>query len=199
MSSFKNNTAMYGSINEPHSRKINHIHEKITKEGNANKILSVILDMIKEIKEEEDILTHNLNMLLGFVIHMDDNGLNTIKRTLRLNNIYDLIDATPKDINDISEQELPQIYKEKLLKLRIYLKNTNKIYTFLMKTKFLTQHEAIYVSKKLGILKPDDLKGFTKKDIDNNIIKLTEEKKEKLSNLIQAIRNGLNKISPSSP
>jgi hypothetical protein len=153
--------------------------------------------MIKEIKEEEDILTHNLNMLLGYVIHMDDNGLNTetIQRTLRLNNIYDLIDATPKDIN---ESELPQIYKEKLLKLRIYLKNTNKIYTFLMKTKILTQHEAIYVSKKLGILNPDDIQHFNEKDI-NSINKLTEEKKEKLSNLIQAIRNGEKKISPSSP
>ena len=80
--------------------------------------------MIKEIKEEEDILTHNLNMLLGYVIHMDDNGLNTetIQRTLRLNNIYDLIDATPKDINDINESELPQIYKVKLLALRKSLK-----------------------------------------------------------------------------
>jgi hypothetical protein len=130
--------------------------------------------MIKEIKEEEDILTHNLNMLLGYVIHMDDNGLNTIQRTLRLNNIYDLIDATPKDINDISEQELPQIYKVKLLALRKSLQTKNKIYTFLMKTKILTQHEAIYVSETLGILKPDDFQHFSEKDI-NSIKKLTKE------------------------
>jgi hypothetical protein len=174
MSSFKNNTAMF-----------------IDK-----KSLSVILNMIKEINKEEDILTYNLNMLLGSVIRIDDidNDLNTIKRTLRLNNIYDLIDATP---NDINVSELPQIYKDKLLKLRIYLKNINKIYTFLMKTKFLTQHEAIYVSETLGILKPDDLKHFTVNDI-NSIKKLTKEKKGQLLVLIEDILNGKKETSSSS-
>jgi hypothetical protein len=49
-----------------------------------------------------------------------------------------------------------------------------------MKTKILTQHEAIYVYKEFGILNPNDIQHFSEKDIDNNIIKLTEEKKKLL-------------------
>ena len=66
-----------------------------------------------------------------------------------------------------------------------------------MKNKILTQHEAIHVYKVFGILNPDDLHDFTQKDI-NSIKKLKEEKKGKLWNLIQDIRTGEKKISPSS-
>jgi len=199
--SFKNKTAKYGSINEPHSGKINDVQKNITMEGDANRILRVILDMRKKIKEDEQILRHNLYItFIGNGINRNHNTsyISNIIRILLLNNLYDLIDATPKDIKDISEQELPQIYKDKLLALRKYLKTKNKIYTLLMKDKILTQHEAIHVYKVLGILNPDDFEYFSKEDIDNEDIKLTTEKRDKLWNLIQEIRNGNKKISPSS-
>jgi signal recognition particle subunit SRP54 len=82
-------------------------------------------------------------------------------------------------------------------KLAKYLKTQKKIYTLLMKDKILTQHEAIHVYKELGILKPDDLKHFTEKDI-NSIKKLTKEKKGQLWELIEDIRNGEKKTSSSS-
>jgi hypothetical protein len=158
------------------------------------------LKEIKEIKEEKEKLIDYLNnAFTGDGINTNYNApyITYIIQTLRFNNIYDLIDATPKDINDISEQELPQIYKVKLLALRKSLKTTYKLYTFLMKNKNLTQHEAIYVYKTLGILNPDDLVGFSKRDIDS-ITKLTNEKKGKLWNLIEDLQSGKKKISPSS-
>ena len=115
--------------------------------------------------------------------------------TLQLRNIYDLIDAKPKDINDTV---FPQIYKVMLLALRKNLKKGTKGYTFLMKTKFLTQHEAIYVCATLGIKIPINLTLFNKQDLNEKLTKLTTEKRDKLWNLIQDIRNGNKKISPSS-
>jgi hypothetical protein len=202
MSSFKSKIAKYGDINKLKLEKIEDIEKEITMEGDANRILSVILNMIKEINEDEQILMHHLEgTFIGNGINTNYNAsyITYIIQTLRFNNIYDLIDATPKDIKDISEQELPQIYKDKLLALRKSLKTTNKIYTLLMKDKNLTQHEAIYVSKILGILNPKDFKYFTKKDIDDNINKLTTEKKEKLWILIKDLQqSGKKKISQSS-
>jgi hypothetical protein len=195
MTSFKNKTAKYGLINVPHSGKIIDIQENITMEGDANKILSVILDMREKIKEDEQILFHNLDTTFeGYGINRNHNTsyIYNIIRILRLNNLYDLIDVTPKDIKDI--QELPQIYKEKLLALRKDLKTNNKIYTFLMKNKILTQHEAIHVYKEFGILNPDDLHFFSQNEI-NSIKKLKKEKKDKLLILIRDINK---KISPSS-
>lgn len=197
MKSFKNKTTKYGLINVPHSGKIIDIQENITREGDANKILSVILDMREKINEDEEILCHKLDItFVGDGINKNHNTsyIYNIIRVLRLNNLYDLIDVTPKAINDISEQELPQIYKGKLLALRKNLKTNNKIYTFLMKNKILTQHEAIHVYKEFGILNPDDLQYFTQEDIKK--LKLKEEKKKKL--LILILDKGNKKISPSS-
>jgi hypothetical protein len=104
-----------------------------------------------------------------------------ISKSLKLTNIYDLIDVKNEDITGLSKIEIPKEYIISLLRLRRDLVEKYKVLLFLMKTtKFLTFYEAKYVYKTLGILKTGDLMHFTKKDIDNNIIKLTEEKKKRL-------------------
>jgi len=176
-------------------KKIQIIKDEITREGDANKILIAIDSIREEIRREEE----SLNYLIEDYLNLNGEGIINeyhnrsymymFIHTLQLYNIYDLIDAKPKDINDIDDTLFPQIYKEKLLAFRKNLRYDNKCYTFLMKTKFLTQHEAIYVCAKLGIKIPTDLTIINKQAL-RRIEILTEEKREKLWNLIVDIKSG---------
>jgi len=201
--SFEYKTDEFSFRSTTEQKKIEIIKDKITREGNANKISIAIDSIRKEIREEEEYLKYLIRNYLKYngngIINKyhNDSYMYLFIETLQLKNIYDLIDAKPKDINDIDDTLFPQIYKDKLLALRKNLKKETKGYTFLMKTKFLTQHEAIYVCETLGIKIPINLK-FKNIQALNNIDKLTTEKKRNLWNLIQDIRSGEKKISPSS-
>jgi hypothetical protein len=200
--SFKMKTDEFSFRSTTERRKIQIIKDNITREGDAEKIKIAIDSIREEIRGEEESLKYLIENYLNYngngIINKYHNNayMYAFIRTLQLRNIYDLIDAKPKDINDIDNTLFPQIYKEKLLALRTNLKKETKGYTFLMKTKFLTQHEAIYVCETLGIKNPINLK-FKNKQALNNIEKLTIEKREKLWNLIVGIKSG-KKFSSSS-
>jgi hypothetical protein len=196
MRSFKNKTAEFSYRSTTERRKLEIIKDNITREGDAEKIKIAIDSIREEIRREEEGLSNSIeNYFRNNGIDPNLNSyayigyISQTMRTLQLYNIYDLIDTKPKDINDISEQELPQIYKELLLAFQKNLKDRTRGYRFLMKTKILTQHEVIYVCATLGIKFPRDLKYLNKQDL-RIIEKLTIEKRKKLWNLIEDIKSG---------
>ena len=98
-----------------------------------------------------------------------------IMRTLKLGTIYDLIDVKPQVINEIND--VPQIYKKKLLALRKSLKEEYKVLKLLMETKILTLYEAKNVINTLGVSynSPETFINFSQEDIRE--ILLSDEKK----------------------
>ena len=99
--SFLNKTAVFGHIISD-AEKIKFIKDKITREADANIILSAVLGIREEIEKEKHILIGYLeNDFRGDGInHLHNTSyIGTIMRTLRLGTIYDLIDVKPKNIS----------------------------------------------------------------------------------------------------
>jgi hypothetical protein len=178
MASFLHKTAVFGFRTTTNAEKIKLIKDNIRTEADANKILSVVLGIREEIEEEKQILNGYLeNAFRGDGInHLHNTSyIAMIMRTLKLGTIYDLIDVKPQVINEIND--VPQIYKKKLLALRKSLKEEYKVLKLLMETKILTLYEAKNVINTLGVSynSPETFINFSQEDIRE--ILLSDEKK----------------------
>lgn len=178
MASFLHKTAVFGFRTTTNAEKIKLIKDNIRTEADANKILSVVLGIREEIEEEKQILNGYLeNAFRGDGInHLHNTSyIAMIMRTLKLGTIYDLIDVKPQVINEIND--VPQIYKKKLLALRKSLKEEYKVLKLLMETKILTIYEAKNVINTLGVSynSPETFINFSQEDIRE--ILLSDEKK----------------------
>jgi hypothetical protein len=121
-----------------------------------------------------------------------------IRKSLKLTNIYDLIDVKTDDIIGLSKIKIPDVYIVSLMILREDLEKKHKVLLLLMKTtKLLTFYEAKNVVNSLGISDPISFIQFCEEDI--NIIDtkiLSEEKKKELWRWIlwYILNTELNKI-----
>ena len=178
MASFLHKTAVFGFRTTTNAEKIKLIKDNIRTEADANKILSVVLGIREEIEKEKQLLNGYLeNAFRGDGInHLHNTSyIAMIMRTLKLGTIYDLIDVKPQVINEIND--VPQIYKKKLLALRKSLKEEYKVLKLLMETKILTIYEAKNVINTLGVSynSPETFINFSQEDIRE--ILLSDEKK----------------------
>ena len=186
LASFLNKTAVFNYRTATNETNKIFINEEISKEVDANKILSVVIGIRKEIEEEKQILIGYLEKAFTGVginpLH-NTSYIATIMRTLKLTKFDDLIDVTPKVIKDVNDVVLPQRYKEKLLALRESLKKEHKVLTLLMETKILTLYEAKNVINTLGVSynSPETFINFSEKDVNSiNKLLLSDEKKKLL-------------------
>jgi hypothetical protein len=121
-----------------------------------------------------------------------------IRKSLKLTNIYDLIDVKTDDIIGLSKIKIPEVYIVSLMILRKDLEKKYKVLLLLMKTtKLLTFYEAKNVVNSLRISDPIYFIDFCEEDI--NIIDtkiLSEEKKKELWRWIlwYILNTELNKI-----
>ena len=184
LASFLNKTAVFG-FRITDAEKIEIIKDKITKEADANRILSAVLGIRKEIEEEKQILIGYLEKAFtgkGINPNHNTSYIAMIIRTLKLAKFYDLIDVKPQVIKDINDVVLPQIYKERLLALQKSLKKKHKVLILLMNTKFLTLYEAKTVINSLEISynSPETFIYFSQEDIDSIDNKILSKEKKKL-------------------
>jgi hypothetical protein len=105
-----------------------------------------------------------------------------ISKSLKLKNIYDLIDVEMEDIIGL-RTKIPAGYIVSLLRLRSDLEKKYKVLPLLMRTKlftfYLTFYEAKYVIDSLRISDPRNFLHFCEEDINKIDNKILSEKKKK--------------------
>jgi len=159
----------------------------------SSRIYKAISKFKDEIIEETfetftEMLKKNLEEIKNNKPHMviSDNTFedNTeqISKSLKLKNIYDLIDVKMEDIIGL-RTKIPAGYIVSLLRLRSDLEKKYKVLPLLMRTKlftfYLTFYEAKYVIDSLGISDPINFLHFCEEDINKIDNKILSEKKKK--------------------
>jgi hypothetical protein len=135
-------------------------------------------EMLK--KNLEEIKNNKPHMVISDNTFEDN--IEQISKSLKLKNIYDLIDVEMDDIIGL-RTKIPAVYIVILLRLRSDLEKKYKVLPLLMKTKlftfYLTFYEAKYVIDSLRISDPRNFLHFCEEDINKIDNKILSEKKKK--------------------
>lgn len=135
-------------------------------------------EMLK--KNLEEIKNNKPHMVISDNTFEDN--IEQISKSLKLKNIYDLIDVEMDDIIGL-RTKIPAGYIFSLLRLRSDLEKKYKVLPLLMKTKlftfYLTFYEAKYVIDSLRISDPINFIHFCEEDINKIDNKILSEKKKK--------------------